>query len=195
MGPPAPSHFCRDAGSSASRPDAAVKLATLRGKLMTQRVKRKKMEHHENRPLLGESSSHLSSQPQPFHVDCVFRVARLFSGPKKKPDSYKDSSFIFTDFDVSTWQLEEGQSCDALREMQKELQHGDYDLMVTQLPMRGMNRVQYYSSMGPKALRGRQHPFGYPWLDDKEQAEADRCTMEAAANVGFDHRRSDGAQL
>ena len=99
------------------------------------------MEHHENRPLLGESSSQLSSQPQPFHVDCVFRVARLFSGPKKKPNSYKDSSFIFRDFDVSTWQVEEGHHCDALREMQKELQHEDYDLMVTQLPVRGMNSL------------------------------------------------------
>ena len=66
-------------------------------------------------------------------------------------------------------------------QLREQIQAKEFNAVVLQLPMSGMGRAQHFSSLSTKPLRGRQHPFGFPWLDHEERSRADRTTLEAAS--------------
>ena len=121
----------------------------------------------------------------------VFRVLYLFAGPKRRADFSGVLQAMLREWAlVDPWwagvevQVEE---VDILRDKERgnllhaasqekwlsEIDNGDFDLLITTPPCGGFSRLLFAGRPGPKALRNREHPRGFPWLRGNRKAKVD----------------------
>ena len=59
------------------------------------------------------------------------------------------------------------------KEVAEKIRAGDYDAIIMSPPCSTWSRAVWSNKLGPKPIRSRQFPYGFPWLkgDLKEKAE------------------------
>jgi hypothetical protein len=61
----------------------------------------------------------------------------------------------------------------------EDIAKGVYDFVIVSPPCNTWSRACWANSMGPKPLRSRAHPFGFPWLEGDKKMKAEIGTLLA----------------
>ena len=55
-----------------------------------------------------------------------------------------------------------------------------FHVVFTTLPSKGMSRASFANKEGPRPLRNKRYPYGFPWLSKFSRRQVDKTTIEAA---------------
>ena len=111
----------------------------------------------------------------------LLRVLYVFAGQERKADinfylrSTENLQLEISEIDV----LRDPRAHDVTRQgvwsgIMESLAAGEWDVLVITPPCNTWSRLPWSSSPGPKPLRSRRHPWGFPWLTGPALA---KCTL------------------
>lgn len=122
-------------------------------------------------------------QPGPVRTPSTLRVLYLFAGPRRRADiseflkirtSQLNVPLILEERDL----LQHGAADDLAnedvwKEVSTSIRAGQYDVIVASPPCNTFSRACWSNRRGPKPLRSRQFPDGFPWLSPKLKAKCE----------------------
>ena len=139
----------------------------------------------------------------------VFRVCYLFAGPARKADIRASLEELCMArgmaLELSEIDLCYGAEHDMSDEAQwlkvrAQLEAGNFDTVIITPPCSTYSRAPWANKKGPKPVRSRAHPWGFPWLRGWQRRKADlgsllvqraleaaRCAWEAGSSFLLEH--------
>ena len=106
----------------------------------------------------------------------------MFSGAPRKSDvrSYLQKLCVsagvqlqMTEIDLQISEDHDMSDEDRWQELITKIRNGEFDILIMSPPCSTWSRAVWANRLGPKPVRSREFPFGFPWLkgDLKEKAE------------------------
>ena len=116
-----------------------------------------------------------------------FKVVYVFSGKERHSDvRYWLTNFASSHnikFDIQEIHTERGEQFNVLEgdlweSLMSQLDSGNIHFWIITPPCNTHSRARHASQVlfpGPKPLRNRQHPYGFPWLDGTNRSKVDKA--------------------
>ena len=145
-------------------------LTELRGKILVCHCRQGQPCHAD---ALMEALDHMDSNiNRPSRL--TLRLLFLFAGVRRKADvrhhlqELCDAKLYILDMHERDLELH-GEADDLLdsdvwQDSLQKLQNGSYDILMATPPCNTHTRAVWSNRKGPKPVRSREHPYGYPWL-------------------------------
>ena len=114
----------------------------------------------------------------------------MFSGAPRKSDvrSYLQKLCVsagvqlqMTEIDLQISEEHDMSDEDRWQELITKIRNGEFDIIIMSPPCSTWSRAVWANRLGPKPVRSREFPFGFPWLkgDLKEKAELGTAAGDA----------------
>ena len=154
-------------------------------------------------PLLDEAlAQHFPQSPIPHPSIRCLRVLYIFAGERRRSDIQECFSTLCSGLGVDLKMLELDTCRDPaqdvlLESVQKTLiariESHEFDVVVVTPPCSSWSRALFNRKPGPRPVRDRRHPWGYPWLQKRDFARCNNGNIfvrfslhacQSAFNVG-----------
>jgi len=126
----------------------------------------------------------------------------LFAGPRRKSDvreyllklaSKFKAKAIVKEIDV----LRDGRKHDLLSKARRghfltKIRRGDFDLVLASPPCSSFSRARWASKAGPRPVRSKAFPRGFPWLKQAKQSTIDANKLVDFATAALDAQFGNG---
>ena len=120
-----------------------------------------------------------------------FSIAYFFAGHKRHNDigdfiarwcdSYEDIKLRMVEIDTLRGGKDHDLSASDMRQRYlDDVEEGKHHTVISTPPCSGFSRVLYANNRGPKPLRNRRYPWGFPWLTagDRRKVEKDNALIK-----------------